>query len=644
MGTIINGVKGTQLTITGNVDRSKQRVKVNWNGIGIGSNFFSIEKGLMRKFEQNINHNIQTIQFNISEIVHNDTDITYISFYDTQYPNKIYSFPKASYNFVPLPEIIVPAEGLTDFDSYSHHTGEITVTIKAESDIFSRGENENFLKINDRFAIAGSTVRGMTSTLVEILSYSNISNVEKDTRFFYRDLRNSEYKDRLNHLENVLPYYIKYTEESGYELYQALDLYVKNEKKKWLRIKDNSHATNHNHIFSEKYILQNNLSDDLDAKNLRDTESQNMTKVSLIRTGFIFSKQNNWIIGAINENSIPVNCSIIINNVLSDEGYKKEFKKYFDHNINSNLTRGIPCFALLDSNGTVITLSHTPHMRIQYEHNVGTYIPDSKIETDITQSIFGKNDMTHAGKVYFDDFIGTDDIQENSQCMPKVLGSPMPTSYNHYLESQNAQSVSYNQSGRIRGHKLYWQKANADYLHHDQRSVNSQVSPVKTLKPGSTFTGTIRFTNLTDAELGALLYATDLPDDCRHKIGMGKPIGLGIVRLTVGKLTLYNDTRYDWLNSGNTDLKDGKSDLSDLSHYKNAFEAYLKTHDIDTPIWPQNDTIFNKRLYELYLLMRYDENDNSQKAWLDDTDYMELGQFQKKMILPSASEVVNRKR
>jgi len=640
MGTIINGVMGTLLTITGNVDRSRQIPNVNWNNIQIGSRSFSIQKGLMKKFEQNIRTDIHRIHFNIKEIVHNGTDITYISFYDTQYPNKIYSFPKASYNFVPLPDIIVPAEGLTDFDRYSHHTGEITVTIKAESDIFSRGQNENFLKINDRFAIAGSTVRGMVSTLVEVLSYSHISNIEKDTLYYYRDIRSREYTDRLKNLENVVPYYIKHSDESGYQLYPALSLNIGDLTKKWVQFRDDQNATNYSQIFSKKYILENQLTENIDNSHLKNDKEHNMVEVAMIRTGAIRGKQNNWLIGAMDESDPPEDCSEIVNKILSDDSY--HFKNYFDCKKNDKLKQGVPCFALLDSNNNILTISHTPHMRIPYKYNVGKFIPSTDTKMDMLQSIFGKNDMSHAGKVYFDDFIGADNITENAQCMPKVLGSPMPTSYNHYLESQNKHSVSYNQSGRIRGHKLYWQKANANYLHHDQRSPNSQVSPIKTLSKGSTFTGTIRFTNLTDAELGALLFALDLPPDCRHKIGMGKPIGLGTVKLTVDKLTLFENERYEWLNENEPELKDGKYDQSDWSTYKKAFEEHLKKYKVDIPLWPSNGTISNKRINELYLMMRYDENENSRNAWLNATDYMELGQFQKKMILPKASEVVRR--
>ena len=59
---------------------------------------------------------------------------------------------------------------------------------------------------------------------------------------------------------------------------------------------------------------------------------------------------------------------------------------------------------------------------------------------------------------------------------------------------------------------------------------------------GTTFETTLYVENVTEAELGALLWLLDLPEDCFHKIGKGKPLGLGSVRVTT-----------DWERSSLTD-------------------------------------------------------------------------------------------
>jgi CRISPR-associated protein (TIGR03986 family) len=53
------------------------------------------------------------------------------------------------------------------------------------------------------------------------------------------------------------------------------------------------------------------------------------------------------------------------------------------------------------------------------------------------------------------------------------------------------------------------------------------------VKPGVWFEATIRVSNLSDVELGALLWLLDLPSDCHHRLGGGKPLGFGSVRTQV---------------------------------------------------------------------------------------------------------------
>lgn len=67
------------------------------------------------------------------------------------------------------------------------------------------------------------------------------------------------------------------------------------------------------------------------------------------------------------------------------------------------------------------------------------------------------------------------------------------------------------------------------------------------------------FTNLEADELGALLLAITLEDSMRHKIGYGKPLGLGSIQLAPTRLTLIDHTtRYTRPGSthGKTILED----------------------------------------------------------------------------------------
>lgn len=53
------------------------------------------------------------------------------------------------------------------------------------------------------------------------------------------------------------------------------------------------------------------------------------------------------------------------------------------------------------------------------------------------------------------------------------------------------------------------------------------------VKPRTTFSFDVEVTNLSDTELGALVWLCTLPEDHFHRLGLGKPLGFGSVRLDV---------------------------------------------------------------------------------------------------------------
>ncbi|RIK33909.1 MAG: hypothetical protein DCC57_24720, partial [Chloroflexi bacterium] len=75
-----------------------------------------------------------------------------------------------------------------------------------------------------------------------------------------------------------------------------------------------------------------------------------------------------------------------------------------------------------------------------------------------------------------------------------------------------------------------------------RRQREEQYTCMAPLAPGVRLTFSIRFENLAAWELGALLWALQPPvpegAEVRHQVGMGKPLGMGSVRLQVEKLRL----------------------------------------------------------------------------------------------------------
>jgi CRISPR-associated protein (TIGR03986 family) len=111
-------------------------------------------------------------------------------------------------------------------------------------------------------------------------------------------------------------------------------------------------------------------------------------------------------------------------------------------------------------------------------------------------------------------------------------------------------SASYSDTNpELKGRKFYWhQRPPGNELvweGHKQepaRHVQPQLPPpIMALKSGETFRGRIQFENLTDQELGALLYALKGPNGAHAlHVGKGKPRGLGSLQVTQLDLRLWN--------------------------------------------------------------------------------------------------------
>jgi CRISPR-associated protein (TIGR03986 family) len=125
----------------------------------------------------------------------------------------------------------------------------------------------------------------------------------------------------------------------------------------------------------------------------------------------------------------------------------------------------------------------------------------------------------------------------------------------------------------LRGRKVYphqkdlerqywaWPVRNSEscfYAQPGDERTDQNRSILGWVKPGAVFKFSIHFTNLTDVELGALLWLLDLPEGCFHRLGGGKPLGFGSVRLEIDR----NNNR-NWILKG--------SDLA--AYYKSLCEA-----------------------------------------------------------------------
>jgi CRISPR-associated protein (TIGR03986 family) len=134
---------------------------------------------------------------------------------------------------------------------------------------------------------------------------------------------------------------------------------------------------------------------------------------------------------------------------------------------------------------------------------------------------------------------------------------------NHQVQIQTSSGVvrEYVQPGQLRSSQ--------------NRSINSWV------KPQATFEFNIDVINLADAELGALLWLLDLPEDHYHRLGGGKSLGFGSVRLTVASTDIKQGkewkSQYGSLIASKNSLIEENSALETfVQDRKKPFEAALE--------------------------------------------------------------------
>ncbi|HLO86049.1 MAG TPA: TIGR03986 family CRISPR-associated RAMP protein, partial [Nostocaceae cyanobacterium] len=162
-----------------------------------------------------------------------------------------------------------------------------------------------------------------------------------------------------------------------------------------------------------------------------------------------------------------------------------------------------------------------------------------------------------------------------------ILGEPKPQQARFYIAKDNkgtpidkgtAKEDTYQNNYGLRGRKVYphhhnlpaqyWNNPSEDrtqilqerHFHQEYRRPKNSKNVERDdqnrsitgwVKPNTTFNFNIDVTNLSDIELGALLWLLSLPENHYHRLGGGKPLGFGSIKLTI-----------DW---DKTDLRKGES-------------------------------------------------------------------------------------
>ncbi len=548
-------------------------------------------------------------------------------------------YSKSPYNFVPLNEKVVFTEPPPDFDRYhlDRYTGYIELSIEAKTPVYIRDTmtedeekrenfiNSDFFSPGGRLRIPGSSLRGMIRTMVEIISFGKFGFFD-DRRLYFRGLADKssirkEYQNIMSSFDSNSKKSV-YKMSAGYIYRKGLHYYIKP-------------ATTFGQI--SKSNAEEYINDSIKEFTYYPYKDESVLVVS----GHMNNKKREWIISKPSNGAADIELSS--QDILDYKNDSNRNKKVPDL-LNIKKGEKIPCFYILysDNQGRQrVAFGHTAMFRIPYKKSISDHIPSNLLDrekTDISEAIFGK-ESEFASRVFFEDafWVGDSKSALMGETTPKILSGPKPTTFQHYLEQKdiNLQDfpknlANYNSDTNIRGYKLYWHKDGNDWIETEKEIHKTQYTKINPVKAGTTFRARIRFENLSAVELGALLFALDLPDGCCHKLGMAKPLGLGSIRITP-KLFLsdrkmrYEDLSAEWIDS----IKE--ADRKNIDEFKFKFENYILKN-----IQSSEKSLWNEyRMKQLRVML-----DWTKKPSNDKTGYLGLGEFRNRRVLPHPEKVI----
>lgn len=282
----------------------------------------------------------------------------------------------------------------------------------------------------------------------------------------------------------------------------------------------------------------------------------------------------------------PEQQNVILNASTASKKTDEEKEKYRKNGV---LQEGYPVLYIYDDiKDKVIFFGHCRMFRLPYLQGPVSLVPRELREPqdiDLSEAIFGytkEKDMpegkarAYAGRVFISDAILEPNqtslwLSPKKPIIPKILASPKPTCFQHYLVQTKPNKIQIgkykdgapkftthlsdydaNSPGEtvIRGNKFYWHKGNITLeelkLKSEKPLGKSEIQP---LRSGVKFKFKIHFENLSPIELGSLQWILDVAADenYRLKVGMGKPLGMGAIKIESSLKLIRRKTRYQKL-------------------------------------------------------------------------------------------------
>lgn len=515
----------------------------------------------------------------------------------------------APYNFVPLANQIVTPKWANlvshDVPFQDGLSGEISFTLTAHTPLlvgeeqFSANEHQPgqvypFKTPDGRYAIPGSSLKGMIRAVLEIATFSKMEIVD-DRRYGLRDISGKyvaeSYASRVRN--RVLTGFLRLGDTGEPEIvpcamtrlsHRDLEAWWKLPKpvfKKRTSVKDKYELWN-------RLCVDNRIVDPLsipiaaNGETVTNIGSGNILGFPVLtgqisdytddkqdRNGkwtrgkyrdFIFhSKRNNEAFHLHEIDHAAWRDFLFIHgdeNGKIDMPWPGFWKKKFWNK------QEIPVFYIRSANKLQIGLAYMPKLAGDFSiHDMIRHSSPKHLDShlyDLANLIFGKISEqpqdTLKGRVWFE----MAQVVGNPKCISQpdtILIGPNPTYFPNYIQQQT-QAPDWKLSGRnpqyatyletsehkapvLRGWKRYPMQPETEVkvqlLQEDQQTNRKVQVRLHTLEKGVKFSGRLHFHNLKPEELGALVWALNFGghSTCRHGLGMGKSFGFGQVTLVL---------------------------------------------------------------------------------------------------------------
>lgn len=538
----------------------------------------------------------------------------------------------APYNFVPLSDtVVIPEWG----DKVSHDlpfrdgvSGELELTITALAPIMVGGEQKQgteresgqvrfFQTPDKRYAIPGSSLRGVIRSVTEIATFSRMNCID-DKRFGLRDISgtyvSASYTERVR---NNVSYGFLSVDAQGKPSITPCSMVRLSHRdlEKWWNI--------HAPVFAartsvkQKYELWQTLcrnkgiSDPYDFKFSHD-ESEVTSINEGQQTGFpVFTGQinaedpSNPKFGTKYKGR-PKNKDFMFHSpreqdtfVLDNQAWRDFLFIHGDEDGKPEMSwpgfwkkrfwskQKIPVFYIQNDGRVQVGLAYMPklagdfstHDMLQHTHKDHV----DNVKPDFTELLFGrvgdKPEDALKGRVYFEPAFLQGQARVDNNPRETILNGAKPSYFPNYVYQQvdksgeklsQGQYATYvysigNPAPELRGWKRYPVRPRDEV--RPQSLGDKQTTKVQTrlhtLAEGSTFTSRLVFHNLKPQELGALLWVIQF-ENKRHNLGMAKSFGYGQIHI-----------KLDWKSGGLVCNDSTQTPYAEPDRYIAAFQQYM---------------------------------------------------------------------